>query len=142
MNIEGVCPVCNTTLPLTDNHDQPSRRNQYGHMQKDYLLRVHGPRGNRCEGSHQKPKPWLEASGLPGWEAMSDADKGRALMHAHKREWEGVKYAVEHYPCRYVDNPLLAALSPEVAGTHAERVVLAVEDGLSDEEFDRLIELA
>jgi hypothetical protein len=56
---------------------------------------------------------------LPGWDEMTDLDKGAALMHLHKREWEGEEYAESDYPCRYFDHPALVALSPLGASRHA-----------------------
>ena len=61
---------------------------------------------------------------LPKWADMSDLDKGAALLHLHKRDWEGPEYAVENYPARYFEDPALTALSPREACRHA----VSVED--------------
>ena len=63
--------------------------------------------------------PDTTAAALPGWDEMSDLDKGAALLHLHKREWEGEEYAVENYPARYFDDPRLTSLSPPEASRHA-----------------------
>ena len=63
---------------------------------------------------------------LPGWDEMTDLDKGAALMHLHKREWEGEEYAESDYPCRYFDHPVLAALGPRDASRHAASLAGAV----------------
>ena len=56
---------------------------------------------------------------LPGWDDLSDLDKGAVLLHNHKREWEGEVYAEENYPASYFDHPALVALSPIGASRHA-----------------------
>jgi len=78
---------------------------------------------------------------LPGWDDMSDIDKGAALMHLHKRENEGNDYAVENYPCRYLDDPRLKELDGETASEHAAQFEDKAE-ALSGEEHERLYELA
>lgn len=83
-------------------------------------------------------------SELPTWEQMSDLDKGAALLHLHKREWEGAGYAEENYPARYFEHPALTALSANAACRHA----VSVEDdadragALKGEEYIRLYDLA
>ncbi|MEU8158149.1 hypothetical protein AB0B94_31225 [Micromonospora sp. NPDC048986] len=144
-NTEGVCTVCDEAHPLTNRHSQPAVTNRHGVTHKRFLLRVHGPRNNRCPGSHTEPKPWLEASGLPAWDAMTDLDRGAALMHVHKRRREGASYAREHYPVRYSDHPLLIILVAEdirTACRHAAIVAGNVADGLTDDEYGRLYDLA
>lgn len=82
---------------------------------------------------------------LPTWAEMTDVDKGCALLHLHKRRWEGASYAIEEYPCRYLDNPRLVALAPQDACRHAVRVGGSSEaawDRLGEDEFRRLYELA
>ena len=84
------------------------------------------------------------ADGLPTWAQMTDLDKGAALLHLHKRDWEGGEYAEENYPARYFDHPALVALSPLQACRHA----VSVEDGaeragaLRMPEYERLYDLA
>jgi hypothetical protein len=78
---------------------------------------------------------------LPTWDEMSDLDKGAALMHLHKREWEGTSYAVENYPVRYFDDPHLTNLERRAACRHAAQFRTQGE-ALSLEEYQRLYELA
>ena len=81
---------------------------------------------------------------LPAWAEMTDLDKGAALLHLHKRDWEGPEYAESDYPARYFDHPALTALSPREACRHA----VSVEDdaeragALRDPEYGRLYDLA
>jgi len=81
---------------------------------------------------------------LPTWAEMTDLDKGAALLHLHKRDWEGDEYAEENYPAEYFDHPDLAALSPRDACRHA----VSVEDdadragALKGDEYMRLYDLA
>jgi len=70
---------------------------------------------------------------LPTWDEMADVDKGCALLHLHKRDWEGNSYAVREYPCEYLDDPRLTALTPQAACRHAVTV-----GGSNDEAFQRL----
>ena len=56
---------------------------------------------------------------LPTWDEMSDLDKGAALLHAWKRDWEGPAYAVENYPAEYLENPVLMRLDDREASRHA-----------------------
>lgn len=83
-------------------------------------------------------------TGLPKWADMSDLDKGAALLHLHKRDWEGPEYAVENYPARYFEDPRLTALSPREACRHA----VSVEDdaewagALRGAEYERLYDVA
>lgn len=80
---------------------------------------------------------------LPGWDDMSDLDKGAALLHTHKREYEGAEYAVENYPARYFDDPALTALSPEDASAHAAKVDPGPQHiRLAAEDYQRLYDLA
>ncbi len=81
---------------------------------------------------------------LPSWDEMSDLDKGAALLHLHKRSWEGSEYAESDYPCRYSDHPALTRLSPLEASRHAA----SLGDSehfyylLGEEEHERLYNLA
>jgi hypothetical protein len=81
---------------------------------------------------------------LPTWAQMTDLDKGAALLHLHKREWEGDDYAVSDYPARYFDNPALLALTPMQACRHAVSVERDADDAgaLKPPEYDRLYEMA
>ncbi len=78
---------------------------------------------------------------LPTWDEMTDLDKGAALMHLHKREYEGGDYAVENYPAEYHDHPALVALSPWYASGHAAGLEDEAER-LDSTEDERLYELA
>lgn len=72
---------------------------------------VHGPRDERCAGSHQAPLPWIEACGLPAWADLSDHDKGQALDFAWMCHWErDYHYARENYPPTF-RHPVLAELA-------------------------------
>jgi hypothetical protein len=80
---------------------------------------------------------------LPAWDEMSDLDKGAALLHNHERDEEGVGYATEHYPCRYIDDPRLIALDRIDASNHAAEVCGSdAFNRLGDDEYMRLYELA
>lgn len=81
---------------------------------------------------------------LPTWAQMTDLDKGAALLHLHKRDWEGIEYAEEDYPARYFDHPALVALSEHEACQHAVSVGGGAENAgaLRDGEYERLYDLA
>lgn len=82
---------------------------------------------------------------LPVWDQMSDRDKGAALLHAAKRENEGASYAVEHYACRYFDDPRLTRLTPETASRHAARTVgdtYEIVELIGQAEYERLYDAA
>lgn len=86
-----------------------------------------------------------DTKSLPTWDDMSDLDKGAALMHLHKQEWEGQEYAIENYPARYFDDPVLLALSPADACAHAESLAGKYGTGvpgLEPDESERLYDLA
>jgi hypothetical protein len=82
-----------------------------------------------------------ETAPLPRWDGMSDLDKGAALMHLHKREYEGAEYAVEKYPARYFEHPGLAALDWRRASEHAASLIDDAE-ALAPEEHERLYNAA
>ncbi len=141
----GACTVCDEVYPLTDRHQQPAVRNRYGVTHKRFLLPIHGPRANRCPGGHTEPQPWLEASGLPAWDDMTDLDRGAALMFVWKAVREGYGYARENYPARYVDHPVLIGLDVSAACRHASQVAgtwAEVNARLGADEVDRLYDLA
>ena len=82
---------------------------------------------------------------LPTWDEMSDLDKGAALLHVWKRDWEGVGYAIENYPARYFDDPALTGLSPREACQHAYDVTQGHDDivmHVGSHEHERLYDLA
>ncbi len=81
---------------------------------------------------------------LPGWDDMSDLDKGAALLHLHKRQWEGDEYAESDYPARYFEHPALLALSSLEASRHAAGLGSAerMYHSLGEGEFDRLYDAA
>lgn len=138
------CTVCDEVVP----HLRERRLNTRP------SLRLHGPRGNRCEGSHQQGKPWIEAAGLPAWDELSDLDKGNALMFVWKCHWEhSYIYARENYPATFTDHPVLRELSAHERCRYAAEVCrggskerasayLIVSNRLGAAEFDRLYELA
>jgi hypothetical protein len=78
---------------------------------------------------------------LPGWDEMSDADKGAAMLHLRRRDWWGDAVAIEAHPCRYFDHPALVALSPAAASEHANGFAEDQWEDLDDAEFERLIRL-
>lgn len=78
---------------------------------------------------------------LPTWDEMSDLDKGAALLHLHKRDYEGTSYAVENYPCRYLDDLRLLALDGQDASRHAAQFAAQAE-ALEPDEHDRLYDAA
>lgn len=141
----GACPVCDIVCELTDKHPGPATTNKWGVRCKQRLIPIHGPRTSPCPGSHMEPKPWLEASRLPTWDQMPDLDKGAALLHVWKRHREGGSYAVEHYPARYIENPLLTALDRRTACRHAAAVAgmwKEVQSRLGPDEVGRLYDMA
>lgn len=81
---------------------------------------------------------------LPVWAEMTDLDKGAALLHLHKRDWEGAEYAEDNYPARYFDHPALTALSRSEACRHAVSVEgdADLAGALGGDEYTRLYELA
>ena len=82
---------------------------------------------------------------LPSWEQMSDLDRGCALLHLWKVDYEGRSYATENYPARYQDDPVLVALSDKDSCRHARRVGGSYDDAIATigaDEVDRLYELA
>lgn len=80
-------------------------------------------------------------AGLPDWNAMSDLDKGAALMHLAKVENEGRAYAIENYPVQYLDSPRLTSLNRQDACNHASRFD-DITDELDGDEYERLYDLA
>ena len=76
---------------------------------------------------------------------MSDRDRAAAVLHMWKRAYEGTGHAVEFYPCRYVDDPVLQGLDPLAACDHAAAVTGSyegVQHRLGVGEVDRLYNLA
>lgn len=136
----GGCPECDEVVKLSRG-----RMNRYRQITRPTVLYVHGPRSNRCPGSRGPQAPWVEASGLPTWDDMTDLDKGAALLHVWKRSWEGVSYAREHYPAEYFDDPRLTALDRRDACRHAASVCgkdEEIQERLGAAEYDRLYHLA
>jgi hypothetical protein len=86
----------------------------------------------------------MPETSLPAWADLTDLDKGAALLHLHKREWEGDEYAIENYPARYFDHPALTALTPAQACRHAVSVEAAADDADATRgaEYERLYDLA
>lgn len=82
---------------------------------------------------------------LPTWAEMSDLDKGAAIKFQMACESEGIAYATENYPCRYLDDPRLVALDKEEAARHAGEVLGPDDDlyeRLGQDEYNRLYALA
>jgi len=80
-------------------------------------------------------------AGLPGWDELSDLDKGAALMHLWKRDSEGDDYAIENYPAKFIEDPRLTVLDHEDACDHAARFEEIAEE-LDPSEHSRLYDLA
>jgi hypothetical protein len=78
---------------------------------------------------------------LPDWADMPDLDKGAALLHLHKVNWEGREYAMSDYPCRYFVHPDLTVLSPELACRHAQSMEVQAQ-ALTLAEYERLYDAA
>jgi hypothetical protein len=78
---------------------------------------------------------------LPTWDEMSDLDQGAALMHLHKRDYEGISYAVENYPARYLDDERLVTLDGRAASRHAAQF-RELTGELDSDEYERLYTLA
>lgn len=94
---------------------------------------------------HRWRRPDRRTATLPAWDEMSDVDKGCALLHLWKRDWEGVSYAIREYPCQYLDDPRLVALSSHESCRHAVKIGgsgEAVAERLGDDEHQRLYDLA
>lgn len=82
---------------------------------------------------------------LPTWDKMSELDRGAALLHLWKRDWEGASYAVSDYPCEYFDDLQLTGLDRKAACRHAVDVIGSYDnavDLLGDGEVQRLYDLA
>jgi hypothetical protein len=110
------CTVCDE---IVQNLAPPNRSGV--HVLK---IRVHGPRGNRCDGSKKPGKPWVEATRLPLWDELSDVDKGVALMFVWKCHWENsYSYARDNYPADYLDHPMLVDLDRSIRCRHARGMV-------------------
>jgi hypothetical protein len=86
-------------------------------------IKVHGPRGNRCPGSREVGKPWIEATGLPAWDELSDVDKGCVLMFLWKCHWErSYSYARDNYPATFRNHPMLVELDRDTRCRYASAV--------------------
>lgn len=97
----GVCPVCDEVVPWLTQRSANS----------PIKLFKHGPRNNRCPGSHGPRVPWLEATRLPKWDDLSDVDKGAILAFIWKIHWErSYAYARDNYPATFFDHPMLINL--------------------------------
>jgi hypothetical protein len=82
---------------------------------------------------------------LPRWRDMSELDRGAALRHIWQRELRGAAYAVDNYPARYFEDPVLTGLRPDEACWHAFSVTGgydAIHAYLGTREFARLYDLA
>jgi hypothetical protein len=136
--LHGLCGTCDQVVRLSPGKG-------YGRVRHPAVMYVHGPRGARCAGSRQRPVPWLQASGLPAWDEMSEADRGAALMFTWKVQREGYMYARDNYSARYLDDAGLLALDGYAACRHASAVAGTWREAierLGAEETFRLYELA
>ncbi len=77
---------------------------------------------------------------LPSWADLTDLDKGAALLHLHKCEWDGQDYAEENYPARFFDHPALTVMWPREASRFAQELEDAAE-ALTPDEHKRLYDL-
>jgi hypothetical protein len=91
--------------------------------------------------AYQQLGDHVTAGYLPTWNELSDLDKGAALLHLHKRDYEGASYAVENYPARYLDDPRLTALDSRAASGHAAQFRGEAE-ALTGTEYERLYNAA
>lgn len=144
--LHQACTVCDEVVP-----SMSARR-----LRTTPPIRLHGPRGNRCAGSHEVGKPWIEATHLPQWGELSDVDKGSALMFVWKCWWErSYRYAHDNYPATYIEHPMLLDLPVTERCRHATAVALdgldryafrssyhATLHRLGEDEFKRLYDLA
>lgn len=133
----AACTVCDEVVALAMSKAR---------IRQPVPIFVHGPRGNRCPGGGIPGKRWVDAQGLPLWEDMSDLDRGCVLLFLWKVHWErSYSYARENYPCRYLDDPRLAALGERDACRHASQVAGTYREigaRLGHDEFQRLYNLA
>jgi len=109
-------------------------------------VRPHGPDDDRCPGSGKPGRTFLEYTGLPGWDDMSDLDKGCALLFVWKVDWErSWLYAKENYPCVYRDAEVLRGLDVDDSCRHAKTVTgghRAIGERLGPDEYERLYGIA
>lgn len=109
-------------------------------------VKVHGPVGDRCPGGGKQGKTFMEYTGLPEWDDMSELDKGCALLFVWKVEWErSWRYAKENYPCVYRDAEVLAGLDVDDSCRHANTVTgghLVIRAHLGSDEHQRLYDIA
>jgi hypothetical protein len=122
--LHGACPACDRVLRVS-----PGKA--WGRVRHPAAIFVHGPRPARCPGSRQRPRPWLQATGLPQWDEMTALDQGAALLHLWKRQREGARYAIDNYPDDYFDHPDLVALDRETACRHAASIAGTWQDIVS-----------
>jgi len=116
---KGKCRDCGRVLTLT--------------WTGNGALIVHGPRAGRCPGSGRPPVPWLQASGLPGWDDLTDLDKGAAILQARYPGWP-------HLQPPYFDHPVLLSLGTGAGHRYAVRT--AIGRRMPDAEVTRLLNLA
>lgn len=130
---QGVCRAC--------LHRGPARPGLNGHPNR--MHRHHRPDGTLCR--ERESLRWIEATGLPTWDELTDRDRGAAIMHCWARHTQGVIHAREHAPATFWDDELLTALTPyeacrytaELCGSYAE-----ITDRLGEAERERLYQAA
>ncbi|MEU8310458.1 hypothetical protein AB0C84_43530 [Actinomadura sp. NPDC048955] len=79
---------------------------------------------------------------LPGWDEMSDYDRGWALLHVYERDKRGTQHALTYSAPRFADDPRLSSLSAEAASAHATKIVSTTDEiieTIGEDEYDRLI---
>ena len=81
---------------------------------------------------------------LPTWGELSDLDKGAALLHLWKKDWEGDRYARREYPAKFLADERLRALNRDQANDYADSLgdYASLCEQLGQEEADRLYDLA
>lgn len=116
---------------------EPRSATSSGHSKPEIFAATYEPVGDPAVS----PVEGDTRHDLPGWDDMSDLDRGAALLHLHKRRWEGVEYAVEEYPVRYFEHSGLLNLDPEEACDHAASLADR-EAVLPPKECERLYDAA
>ena len=81
--------------------------------------------------------PILEPERLPEWDELSDLDKGAVLLFLSKVDYEGESYARENYPCEFLDDSDLMAMTSSQQ-CDAALVYDGSAEELDDDESERL----
>jgi hypothetical protein len=137
-------------MPVSPNDitDEMTRVATYGTSQQDRLAALLNlPEVRQIVAAAEQREHADMMAALPGWDDMSDLDKGAALPHMHKRVNEGDDYAIENYPAKFIEDPRLTGLSRDDACAHVARL-FPYEDDYDDlreengDEAKRLYDLA